>query len=57
MDDESTVDSRPVAEGTTVVNYHFPVQIEVMGTLDEAALQAVGDHVFRELSRELDSRQ
>jgi hypothetical protein len=38
------------------VNYHFPVQIEVVGALDEAAVHAVGEHVFRELTRELDSR-
>jgi hypothetical protein len=43
--------------GGTVLNYHFPVHIEVMGTLDEAAMKAVGEHVFRELTRELDSRQ
>lgn len=43
--------------GGTVFNYHFPVHIEVMGTLDEAAMKAVGEHVFRELTRELDSRQ
>ena len=44
-------------DGTgTVLNYHFPLQIEVMGTLDESAMKAVGEHVFRELTRELDSR-
>jgi heme oxygenase len=43
--------------GGTVFNYHFPVHIEVMGALDDAAMKAVGEHVFRELTRELDSRQ
>jgi hypothetical protein len=52
--DESPIDRD--GAGGTVLNYHFPVQIEVMGTLDDAAMKAVGEHVFRELTRELDSR-
>jgi hypothetical protein len=45
------------ADGTgTTVTYHFPIEIEVVGTLDEAAVRAVSDRVFAELARELDSR-
>jgi hypothetical protein len=40
----------------TTVTYRFPVEIEVVGTLDEAAIRVVSDRVFAELARELDSR-
>jgi hypothetical protein len=45
------------AEGTgAVVNYYFPVEIEVVGSLPDSELQRVAGHVFGELERELASR-
>jgi hypothetical protein len=43
--------------GDAVVNYYFPVQVEVVGTLPEAELTRVAGYVFGELSRELATRQ
>lgn len=43
------------ADGT-VVNYYFPIQVEVMGSLPAAEVQRVANYVFDELSRELGSR-
>jgi hypothetical protein len=40
-----------------VVNYHFPVEIEVVGAVDDAVVARVVERVFTELDRELASRQ
>lgn len=47
--------SRRAGAGT-VVNYHFPVEVEVVGALQSHHIQRVADHVFAELDRELGSR-
>lgn len=46
----------PLADGGGVVNYYFPVQIEVVGSLPEHEVRRVADHVFGELDRELNTR-
>jgi hypothetical protein len=43
------------AEGT-VVNYYFPVQVEVVGCLPDDEVQRVADHIFTVLDRELATR-
>jgi hypothetical protein len=40
----------------SVVNYYFPIQIEVVGTLPDDEVQRVASYVFRELDRELATR-
>ncbi|MEW2454711.1 hypothetical protein [Streptomyces albus] len=40
----------------TVVNYHFPVEVEVVGRLGDRHVRQIADHVFAELDRELGSR-
>ncbi|MER5708330.1 hypothetical protein ACIGW7_36535 [Streptomyces sp. NPDC053253] len=40
----------------TVVHYHFPVEVEVIGDLGDHHVQRIADHVFAELDRELGSR-
>lgn len=42
---------------STVVNYHFPIEIEVVGAVDGAVVGEVVARVFAELDRELSSRQ
>ncbi|MFD4507791.1 hypothetical protein [Streptomyces sp. NPDC058457] len=39
-----------------VINYHFPVQVEVVGTLPDAEVQRVAGYVFDQLDRELAAR-
>ncbi|MFS8197508.1 hypothetical protein ACLVWQ_02355 [Streptomyces sp. CWNU-52B] len=39
-----------------VVHYHFPVEVEVVGTLQEHHVRRIAAHVFEELDRELGSR-
>ena len=39
-----------------VVNYYFPVQVEVVGSLPDDEVQRVAGYVFAELDRELASR-
>ena len=41
----------------SVVNYHFPIEIEVIGSVDESVVAQVVQRVFAELDRELSSRQ
>ena len=45
---------RPADE--PVINYYFPVRIEVVGSLPDAEVRRVADHVFGELDRELTTR-
>jgi hypothetical protein len=47
--------SPPPADGT-VINYYFPVQIEVVGSLSDTEVQRVANYVFDELDRELATR-
>jgi hypothetical protein len=51
---EAAIASWP--DGGAVVNYYFPVQIEVVGSLPEAEVRRVAEHVFGELDRELNTR-
>jgi hypothetical protein len=39
-----------------VINYYFPVQIEIVGTLNERQLKRVAEYVYADLHTELDSR-
>jgi len=39
-----------------VVNYYFPIQVEVVGTLPDDEVQRVASYVFDELDRELATR-
>ncbi|MFF3877195.1 hypothetical protein [Streptomyces sp. NPDC001978] len=47
----------PAAGAGPVVNYYFPVEVELVGDLDDALVQRVVAGVFAELDRELSSRQ
>jgi hypothetical protein len=42
--------------GEPVINYYFPVVIEVVGTLSEEQIKRVADHVYDALEAELASR-
>ncbi len=47
------------AAGSTdgmVINYYFPVEIEVIGALTDEQIRLVAEYVFDELTRELSSR-
>jgi hypothetical protein len=46
----------PAVDGA-VVNYYFPVEIEVVGDADDTLVQRVVAEVFAEFDRELASRQ
>jgi hypothetical protein len=46
----------PVPDGAGVINYYFPIQIEVVGSLPDNEIRRVADHVFGELDRELNAR-
>lgn len=39
-----------------VINYYFPVEIEIIGALSDEQIRRVSDYVFGELTRELASR-
>ena len=39
-----------------IVNYYFPVEIEIIGSLSDEQIRRVSDYVFDELTRELASR-
>ena len=45
------------AAGGPDVHYFFPVEIELVGELDEAMVGRVAEQVFAELDRELSSRR
>jgi hypothetical protein len=47
----------PAAGSGPVVNYWFPVEIELVGEVDDAVVRRVAAYVFAELDRELSSRQ
>jgi hypothetical protein len=46
----------PGTDHGAVVNYYFPVQIEVVGTLPDDEVRRVAEYVFTELDRELATR-
>jgi len=46
----------PWPDSGGVINYYFPVRIEVVGSLPDAEVRRVADHVFGELDRELNTR-
>jgi hypothetical protein len=46
----------PAHEQGPVINYYFPVQVEVVGTLSDDEVRRIADHVFDELDRELATR-
>ena len=56
MDWISPSEDGPSGESGPTVSYHFPVEVRVIGGLDEETLQAVSNHVFAQLNRELDTR-
>lgn len=43
--------------GSQVINYHFPVEIVVVGTLSDAEMQRVVDFVSDAMTTALESRQ
>lgn len=45
------------AVDSAVVNYYFPVEIEVVGDADDTLVQRIVAEVFAEFDRELASRQ
>ena len=47
----------PATGDGPVVNYYFPVEVELVGDVDDAMVQRVVARVFAELGRELASRQ
>ncbi|MFD8784797.1 hypothetical protein [Kitasatospora sp. NPDC059599] len=46
----------PAGDGGTVVNFHFPVEVRVVGELGDDHVQQVAAYVFGEFERELTSR-
>ncbi|MDV5143353.1 hypothetical protein R1T08_03305 [Streptomyces sp. SBC-4] len=44
------------SDAAQVVHYHFPVEVEVVGALQEHHVRRIAAHVFEELDRELGSR-
>ena len=47
----------PVHGSGQVVNYYFPVEVELVGDLDAAVVKRVVEKVFAEFDREMSSRQ
>jgi len=45
-----------LAPGRQVINYYFPVEVEIIGALDERQLKGVAEYVYAEMHAELDSR-
>jgi len=46
----------PEAASGPVIHYHFPIEVEVVGTLGEQHLRRVARHVYEELGTALRSR-
>ena len=40
----------------SVINYHFPIHVEVVGTLPDAEVRRVAGYVFDQLDQELTTR-
>jgi len=47
----------PMAGTGPVVNYYFPIEVEMVGDVGDSVVQRVVAQVFAELDRELSSRQ
>jgi hypothetical protein len=47
----------PATGDGLVVRYYFPVEVELVGDMEDAVVKRVVDRVIRELDRELASRQ
>jgi hypothetical protein len=45
-----------VTPGGPVINYFFPLEVEVVGELDETRMRAVANYVFDALTTELQRR-
>jgi hypothetical protein len=60
MSDEKAVhhnESSPVHDDNgPVINYYFPVRVEVVGSLPDSDVARVAGYVFDELDRELATR-
>lgn len=52
---EAQISGDGLSDGS-VVNYYFPVEIEIIGTLSDEQIRRVSNYVFDELTRELASR-
>jgi hypothetical protein len=46
----------PPGHDAMVVNYYFPVHVEVVGTLPDTEVERVAGYVFDQLDKELASR-
>lgn len=53
---EATITDVPAAAGGTVVNFYFPVEVEVVGNLGAAQLKAVAEYVVEEFNTALRNR-
>ncbi len=53
---ELRADARAPAPRGQVVNYHFPVEVELVGELSERQRRALADHVYDELDAALRSQ-
>lgn len=47
---EAAVSDVPAPDAGTIVNFYFPVEVEVVGELSPAQLKAVSDFVVEELT-------
>jgi hypothetical protein len=47
----------PATGNGVVVKYYFPVEVELVGDIEDAVVKRVVDRVFAELDRELATRQ
>jgi hypothetical protein len=46
----------PAGGGGPVIHYHFPIEVEVVGTLGEQHIRRVARHIYEELGAALRSR-
>lgn len=53
---EAVIGASPEAAGGPVVNFYFPVEIEVVGEPTEQQKRALAQHVYDELTREFAKR-
>ena len=44
-------------QGNQVINYYFPVEVEIVGTLSNSEMQRVAQYVYEELTSALLSQQ
>ncbi|MGA5305618.1 hypothetical protein ACPCHT_37390 [Nucisporomicrobium flavum] len=55
-DDGQPPPPQGAAEPGQVVHYYFPVEVEIVGDVDDAVVNRVVERVFAELDREMSSR-